>query len=661
MDKMGYEQLEFDDFEVIGELPGGAELLDEPMFVIPSELAFGVLERDTRPAGVTPTPEVHPSDLPTEQKVERAILTLMGLMREGHPIQGGYSGGKDSSVMAALIVESALRLKEAGEHIPPILFTHARTGIDNPAMDMVAQMEMERIKQYAKKHDLPVSIDVVEPYLNDSWAVRIISGRALPTFANSSSRDCAVSWKVIPQARQRKRVSKSLSKYGEPIVCVGTRYDESTARNEKMTARNESDSEPWEQEVRGKDGVLKKVELRLSPICWWTQEDIWVFLSELSSGERTSYTDAKDLWDVYRDGGNSSCVVVADDTMKANSKACGARFGCALCTAVGRDKSLEAMLESDKKYEYLVHLNRLQRFLVDSQYDLDRRLWLGRSISKDGYVAIGPDAYSPDMQRELLSYALTIDRLEKIAAAKLGIKPRFELVSNRQLIAIDAIWSIQGYHQRPFEAIHIWESVYVEGKSFFPPEIDNTGSPKKMPAPKWLYVGCNWDDDPGFDNMYSGARNLMADFTGATEMHGCMPNIELNDGRIVMATEMSSMFDIDEEGADLFLAYEILDRGVHHEKEQYGSSEAFRYYQMLGTLSTGKKHLGKIDDMLRRSAWKERHGLFEMSRDELLQRSVTDQQRKQGLRCPEGQSTFQEEFAENLAEQHAARTQERAA
>lgn len=592
--------------------------------------------------------------MPTEQKVERAVGAIGRLIAMGRPLSVAYSGGKDSSVMAVLVLEAARRAKECGIELSPILFTHARTGIDNPAMDMVAQLEIERIRAYAKVQDLPVRVDVVQPSLNDSWAVRIISGRALPTFANSSTRDCAISWKLIPQQRQRKAAFKELKASGDPVVLVGTRFDESATRAARMTERGELDTEVWFDEVRNSSGKLQRLEHRLSPISFWTQEDVWVLLSDLSSGRRTSYTDAKDLWDVYRDGGNSSCVVVADDTMKANSKACGARFGCALCTAVGRDKSLEAMLESDAKYGYLLPLNQIQRFLVDTQYDMTRRGWLGRTIQEDGFIAIAPDTYSPAMQRELLAYALTADRNERSAASRLGIKPRFELVTLEQLLAIDAIWSIQGHQPRPFEAIHIWESIYERGESFSPPQVDTSVFDKKIPKPRWLHVG-HWDADRGFDPMYNGARHLMADFTGATESGGCIPNMELGDGRVVMAIESSDMFEVDAEGAELFMMFEVQDSKVHHRYARAEPGAAFRHYQMLGTLSTSKRHVGMIDNMLRRAAWKGRHGVFKMDPVDLLSRSVSDAERKAGLKCQPGQQTLAQELAERVSAMHDER------
>lgn len=595
------------------------------------------------------------ANLSTEEKAERAIAAIMLLIDGKRPLSVAYSGGKDSSVMMSLTLEAACRCKEAGRSLPPILVTHARTGIDNPAMDMVAQAEIKRIRAYADEQGLPVRVDIAEPALNDTWAVRIISGRALPTFANSSTRDCAISWKLIPQKRQRKAAFKELSVVGEPVVLVGTRYDESTGRAARMSERGELDTEIWEHPVLNSAGKVQRTEYRLSPLAHWTQEDVWVFLSELGSGERKSYTDAKEIWDVYRDGGNSSCVVVSDDAMKAGSKACGARFGCAIC-AIGRDRSLEAMIESDEKYRYLLPLNRLQRFLVDTQYDMSRRAWLGRTIQDDGYIAIAPDSYSPAMQRELLAYALTIDRDERAQAAREGVDPRFQLITESQLIAIDAIWSIQGHQQRPFEAIHIWESVNVHGRSLHPPDVDSSKFDKKIPSPRWLWVG-DWDQDPSFNPMYNGARHLLADFTGASESGGCTQNVELGNGRVVMGVETSDMLEVDPEAADLFLQFEILDAAVHKraEREGYGSAEAFRHYQLLGTLSTSKRHLSIIDNMMRRTAWKERHNVFAMSVEDLLAHSVSSAERRKGIRAPQGKLTLAEELALEVEVQHAAR------
>lgn len=589
-------------------------------------------------------------ELSTDDKVARAMGAIHRVFDHGHPVGVAYSAGKDSTILMYLVLEVARQRVEQSLPMTAILVTHAQTQVDNPAYEEVANREIERVRAYAKAHNLPLRVDIAYPSLNDSWAVRIISGRALPTFANSADRDCSVSLKLKPQERQRKAALAELALTGTPVVMTGTRFDESDHRLDAMTSRGERDSEVWVQEVRSPVGKLLREELRLSPICFFSQEDIWVLLAEMQAGTRVSFTDAKAIWEAYRDGGNSSCAVVSDDAMKASAKACGARFGCWNCAAVGRDKSLEAMIESDEKYAFMRGLNRLQRFIVDTQYDTSRRQWVGRTLTKDGYLAIAPDAYSPGMQRELLRYALTLDRDEQRAARRLGIAPRFSIVSLEQLIAIDIIWSMNGHQPRAFEAIHIWEDVFQRGKSFHPPEVDSKLFAKKLPKPMWLFVGEDYDSDVGYSDVYSGGRNILADMAGCTE------NLELGSGHQFLPVDRTPFFEVDAEGAEDFLSFCILEDRIHERPEAADPGEAFRQYQMLGTFTTSGRHMADQDYMLRRADWRRRHGVNTMTNEELLTRCVTDAQRTLGIRCPEGMTTLSWDYQARLDAEHARRT-----
>ena len=599
--------------------------------------------------------------LDTAQKAARAVSAIRVLLEGGRPLVIAYSAGKDSSVMLDLVFEAALQVKAAGLPLPNIIVTHANTGIENPAYQTVAFAEISRIRAFAAKHELPLRVDIAAPLFNDTWAMKILSGRGIPTFANSPTRDCSVSLKVVPQERQRKKVLQELNEEGDPVLLVGTRFEESAERKARMLSRGETDVEPWLETVRNKKGDIVRQEARLSPLAFWTQEDVWVRLAELVDGKRQSYTNAKDVWKAYADGGNSGCAVIGDDALKATAKACGARFGCALCAAVGRDKSLEAMIEADPENGYLQNLNRLQRFIVDTQYDLERRNWLGRTIDKDGYIAIQPDTYSPAMLRELLAMSMTIDRDEAAAAQLLGRSPRFELVSVQQLIGIDAVWSAQGIFPRPFEAIRVWEDIYCKGKSVYPPAGENEVSAQEheLPETRYLYVGPEWDDDRQAET-YSGLRNVIMEAAGAYERQdqaieiarldiarrrldgervtkkeeqellaaaqrdsGCVGLRTLSDGRQIMDIGQSDFFAVDEEAAYDFLQFEVMDRHIAVEYAGRGPTAGYLYYVQLGLLSTTPQHATTIDEMLRRTSWKERHGLVGASTEELLARSIS--------------------------------------
>lgn len=401
----------------------------------------------------------------------------------------------------------------------------------------------------------------------------------------------------------------------------------------------------------------------------------------LRDGSIPSYTDVRDIWDAYTAGGGSTCVAIADDQLKDNAKACGARFGCALCTAVGRDKSLESMIESDAAYSYMRELNRLQRYLVQTQGQLSLRNWLGRSIDADGYINIEPDTYSSEMLASLLRICLSIQEDERTAARKLRIAPRFELVSDAQLIAIDAIWSLQARHEKPFHALSIWNEVVNQGKRYYAPEVSGEAPViEPMPARRYLYVG-NWEDDAtgelnqGLSPMVSVA-GLMAGvgerrdqafeslrlalkarraagerIPASTEKalydelkqqsFGCLGHRTLENGSTIMDIPVSSLFSVDTEGAAMFLAFE-----AENYLENYWAAPranplvAFQTYVQYGFLSTGAKHAGTLDAMLRRAAWKVRHNLHRTATADLLNMSISKAERAAGQRTPEGQKTL---------------------
>lgn len=634
---------------------------------------------------------VEVASLTTAQKVERAKQSIARVLEAGHPICVAWSGGKDSTILLTLTLAAAIEHRDAGGELPYILITHANTGIENPAYQQVIDAERARIEAFIEQHNLPARIDVATPALNDTWAVSVLSGRVLPTFPRSSARQCSVNFKVTPQERQRKVVLAELQESGEPVVLVGTRFEESTVRGERMRERGESDIDLRRLEiVDAESKKAKRAEYQLSPVAHWSDEDVWVYLADVRSGKVATYTDVNDLWDAYAaEGGGGSCAVVGDESMRVNAKACGARFGCALCTAVGRDKSLESMIEADPSYAYLKNLNRLQRYLVQTQGDNSLRNWLGRSIDEDGFIAIEPDTYSSEMLRDLLRICLTIQEEEIEAAAALGIAPRFTLVSSEQLIAIDAIWSLQARFDRSFEALAIWNEVVNEGARYYPPEVSDDASPQIDPRParRFLYVG-NWQDDPegvldhDFGPLFDPAafaagvgeekeRALEAlrlqikarreageviTQKGEKEMyaaieaqdHGCIGHRFLGNGSLVIDVPTAKMFDIDPEGAELFLNFEAERRLEEREQRQrHDPLQAFRVYSQMGFLATSSKHLSTIDEMARRSAWKVRHGAHVMSTEELVKLSISKKERDAGKLAPEGEKTLGEIYQES--------------
>ncbi|KWT95568.1 hypothetical protein WDL1P1_00217 (plasmid) [Variovorax sp. WDL1] len=523
-------------------------------------------------------------------------FVIRGLLEEGRAVLVAFSSGKDSSLVLALALNAALALKRSGGDVPPILITHGDTGIENPTISALAMREMEKARQFGLAHGITVVAEVARPSLNDSWAVSVLSGRKLPTFANAASRDCTVGYKVLPMARLRKKLLARFKKHAAAAVTLlGTRFEESTGRAARMEERGESATRPWS----------KNGQLFLSPIAFWTTDDVWEALGHIRRGALEAFTNARDVFEVYAAGGGSSCAVVADMATEGvkKSRACGARFGCSLCAAVGRDKSLEAMIESDPGYAWLRGLNRIQRFIVDTQYDFDRRSWLQRQSDGNGFLVVKPDTYSPAMLAELLRYCLTADAEERVAARRVGSSPRFQLVSPSAVVAIDASWGLQGQFERPFTAVEIWLDVHVRGRRYHPPENLVAFPPRGVPKERFLWVGTDWGAGENLD--FLGLRDVVREMV---HQDGT-PNTTLKNGRQVLRAHEAELFDVDEEAAEEFLTWEAEHKVEQSTRLDLAGTASYFYYAGLGLISTSKRHLGMLDEVVRRTNWKRDIGL----------------------------------------------------
>ncbi|MHB8474501.1 MAG: 3'-phosphoadenosine 5'-phosphosulfate sulfotransferase [Gammaproteobacteria bacterium] len=414
-------------------------------------------------------------------------------------------------------------------------------------------------------------------------------------------------------AKLRKRVFAELGKDAKkPVTLIGTRFDESPDRRRRMEQRGETWDKPW----TGDDGGLY-----LSPIAVWSEDDVWTYLGSARNGEIPSHTNYNDLWEIYTAGSGTTCAVVADMALGSTGKSrpCSSRTGCFVCVAVGeKDKSLSAMIDNEPdKYAYLTGLNNLRNFLFATRFDWSRRSWISRTLNQ-GWLEIQPDLYAPRMLEELLRYCMTCDADERAAAARLGITPRFQIINEQVLIAIDAEWSRLGYFA-PFHALAIYRDIVVDDNRYPVPSIP-TFARTPIPAPRYVLVGQDWDE--GVEWANTGLRNPMLEM-----FEGCpiSNTATLKDGTVVMDVRTDSEFSVDEEGAFLTLDLEtdyLLD---NHHNDGVRCTFAYHHYLNTGVIALSSGARSKSDAILRRTAFKERHGLTGPEPDVagLLARSIS--------------------------------------
>lgn len=531
--------------------------------------------------------------LETESPLERATRRIKALLTDNHPLVVAFSAGKDSSALASVTLNAARDLVQAGLPIPPIIVTHSDTGVEQPEIVMLARGEIEKMRRFAKAHGLRMQAVCASPQLNDSFPVRVIGGRALPAFPDTRA-DCTTDWKIRPNAamqaqalaqlREQAKAQPELANWSDPVVMTGVRNEESIARDQRIASRGETAEGIWRNEL----GLL-----RASPILDWTSDDVWEYLGLCNSGRIVSFSDFSDTMRIYRDAGNSSCVVVADMRMQAQAKPCGTRTGCWACTRVRTDKSMQQMMVSDpQRYGYLQPLARLRDFISNTQYDWSRRTYVGRTIAADGHIEIAADTYSPQMLADLLVYTLSAQALSGV-----------DIISVEQLIAIDARWSLYALWP-PFTALKLYHQVLNGAIETAPSVIAHPKTP--VPRIGRYWVGTTWQDVHG-PRAVAGLRDASAEMFGDE----CGFDLKtLPNGLQVLNHEANDAFEVDREGAHLFLELES-SRLI----EEYCDSACadwtwgYKTYLRYGTLRIAKGRSTSLDEILRRSQWRQAHGL----------------------------------------------------
>lgn len=519
-------------------------------------------------------------DLRNETPEAIALQAIGAFMDAGRPAIVLFSGGKDSSVLLNLALTAAVEQVRRG-HRPLVVIAHSDVGVENPEIQRLVAGEIAKASRFAREHGVTAVVRVAEPAFWDSFPVRVIGGRALPTFPDSR-RDCQTDLKRLPNERELALIERELLSKGwqKPVLMTGVWRDESVVRGAAVKGRGEKAVTLWTD---------KECRLRLSPLLEWAVDDVWQYLGLANAGVIPSYSRFEETMQTYQAAGGSSCVVVADAEMQKHSKPCSSRFGCWVCTAVREDKSLRQMIETDRdRYGYLAPLAALRDFIAYTQYDWSRRQYVGRSIV-EGFIEVGADTYSPSMLADLLRYALSAQKLSGVP-----------IISAAQLIAIDARWS-QYAIAEPFAALRIWKQV-EEGAIWTPPAM--RAHPKTaVPKLGKIFVG-DWNDDVTSALEVTGLRNPAWEDFAET----CGPGLRtLASGRAVIDVEGES--EIDEEGAWLFLDFE-LERMLRERATASGYwTSGYETYLSFGLVQPGRGQSARVDQILRRSQWRQRHGL----------------------------------------------------
>ena len=351
----------------------------------------------------------------------------------------GFSGGKDSTCLVQLVWNALSEL-------PPeklqkkIYVISSDTLVESPQIAERVIRSLDNMEKAGAKINLPIATNLLRPKLSDTFWVRLLGlGYPAPT---NFFRWCTDMLKINNADRF---IQEKVSEYGETIVLLGMRKDESSARNQVM------DLYKIENSLLSRHSKYAQTYV-YTPIENFSAQDVWNYLLQNKNpwGEEN-----RDLLALYQDANSSECPLVID----TSTASCGGgRFGCWTCTVVDKQKYLTNLIENGEEWmEVLAELREeLKKTQDPEQWKIVREKKrrhgsVELKLYGEGYT---PGPYTMEFRREYL---------EKLLRGQLRVQkespyPDMKLISDEEIHEIQRIWRMeQGDWQN--SAYQIYEKV----------------------------------------------------------------------------------------------------------------------------------------------------------------------------------------------------------
>lgn len=256
----------------------------------------------------------------------------------------GFSGGKDSTMVAGLIFEMLKDIpREQRTKRISILCTDTRVEI--PAIVGMIEGTLDRMRKFADAQALNMDVHLLRPPPEQSFWVNII-GRGYPP-PNRHFRWCTQRMKIDPV---NQFVERTLGRTGQAILHLGARRGESASRSQTLAG------------IELKNGLRRHPDLPRvdvsNPIEHLSTEQVWAYLLQNNPPWGGSN---QELYRLYKDAGGGECPIHID----TSTPSCGnSRFGCWTCTVVERDKASEGLLASgDERMETMLEFRERLLFV----------------------------------------------------------------------------------------------------------------------------------------------------------------------------------------------------------------------------------------------------------------------------------------------------------
>ena len=323
--------------------------------------------------------------LPDRLKTIRREIRAEYLDAHTKPWIIGFSGGKDSTLLAHLVVDTLLSVAP-DQRTRPVFIVCNDTLVESPLFHGFVEKMLVRIEENIGALNVPVQVVRTHPLPEESFWVNML-GRGYPA-PNRSFRWCTDRMKIRPTSRF---IREQVSHAGEAILLLGVRSSESAMRS-RSVARHADKAVGRLSPHSDHKGVSI-----FSPIVDLTTEDVWITLLSARPPWGGTYRDVITL---YKNalGGECPFVVSNDDAPSCGTNS--ARFGCWTCTVVEKDSSIESLIAAGN--DHLLPLadfrNRLKAVSEDPECRSKTR--------RNGQPGLGPLTF--DARRMLLDELLAI-------------------------------------------------------------------------------------------------------------------------------------------------------------------------------------------------------------------------------------------------------------
>ena len=355
----------------------------------------------------------------------------------------GYSGGKDSTVVVQVVYSALLELLPEQRN-KKVYVLSSDTKVETPSIVNHIDINLDMIKKAALKDELPIETVKVEPSVaNTFWVNLLGKGYPAPT---QTFRWCTDRMKIKPA---NKFISEQVSQYGEVIMVLGVRSDESASRANTIK-KNRDKYNP--EALLSRHSTLAGAYVY--PIIKdFSTDDVWTLLLQCDSPWGF---DNNTLLSLYRSANAGECPLVID----TSTASCGnSRFGCWTCTVVSQEKALSAMVENGE--EWLEPLLDFREMLVATQspeakgeYRTHKRRtgqvnWISRKVQQGGGKKREGEEYSSKLSygpykfKYLKHFLKELLKTEKKINEKNPTGEYFELISMAELEEIRKLWRIE--------------------------------------------------------------------------------------------------------------------------------------------------------------------------------------------------------------------------